>query len=181
MKFFKVILLSFLLIIFLISVVNINTIKSDSQNNVDYLRLHIRANSNDDVDQKVKYKVKNALLQLITKDVSEIDNKNDLAKYFEKNKVTLERYVNNILAENSFNYTSDIVVQNEYFPTRTYNGVTLESGFYDAIIIKLGKAEGNNWWCVAYPPLCFMYESSDFGNITYKSKLMEIIDKFFKR
>lgn len=181
MKFFKVILLSFLLIIFLIGVVNINTIKSDSQNNVDYLRLHIRANSNDDVDQKVKYKVKNALLQLITKDVSEIDNKNDLAKYFEKNKVTLERYVNNILAENSFNYTSDIVVQNEYFPTRTYNGVTLESGFYDAIIIKLGKAEGNNWWCVAYPPLCFMYESSDFGNITYKSKLMEIIDKFFKR
>lgn len=181
MKFFKVILLSFLLIIFLISVVNINTIKSDSQNNVDYLRLHIRANSNDDVDQKVKYKVKNALLQLITKDVSEIDNKNDLANYFEKNKVTLERYVNNILAENSFNYTSDIVVQNEYFPTRTYNGVTLESGFYDAIIIKLGKAEGNNWWCVAYPPLCFMYESSDFGNITYKSKLMEIIDKFFKR
>ena len=165
----------------MIGVVNINTIKSDSQNNVDYLRLHIRANSNDDVDQKVKYKVKNALLQLITKDVSEIDNKNDLAKYFEKNKVTLERHVNNILAENSFNYTSDIVVQNEYFPTRTYNGVTLESGFYDAIIIKLGKAEGNNWWCVAYPPLCFMYESSDFGNITYKSKLMEIIDKFFKR
>ena len=181
MKYFKVILLSLLLMIFMIGMININNIKTTNKNNVDYLRLHIRANSNDELDQKVKYKVKNALLDLITKDVSMIDSKGELEAYFNENKDYLEKCINNILEQNNFNYISNIAIQNEYFPTRTYNGVTLESGYYDAIIINLGEAKGNNWWCVAYPPLCFMYESSEFGNITYKSKLMEIIDTFFKR
>jgi len=99
---------------------------------------------------------------------------------FNDNKRNLTTFIDNILKEQGFDYISNIKLNNEYFPTRTYNDVTLESGFYDAIIVELGKAEGNNWWCVAYPPLCFMYESSNFGNITYKSILLELINKFFK-
>lgn len=146
----------------------------------DYLRLHIRANSNSDNDQKVKYLVKTEVLNYINSSAEHFTSKEKIEDYFNTNKTSLENYINKVLFNNGFNYISNIIINNEFFPTRTYNGVTLQSGFYDAIIIKLGQAKGNNWWCVAYPPLCFMYESSNIGNITYKSKLLEIINKFFK-
>ena len=170
MKYLKVVLLSMLLIVFVIGMVSLSKNNGTVIQNADYLRLHIRANSNSECDQNIKYEIKNQLLALITKDVAN-----------NQNKTKLENFVNNILKANNFNYISNITIKNEYFPTRTYNNVTLTSGFYDAIIVELGTASGNNWWCVAYPPLCFMYESENYGKITYKSKLLEIINNFFKR
>lgn len=180
MKYLKVVLLSMLLIVFVIGMVSLSKNTSVTIQNADYLRLHIRANSNSEDDQNIKYEIKNQLLALITKDVANIKTKNELENYFNENKIKLENFVNNILKENDFNYISNITIKNEYFPTRTYNNVTLTSGFYDAIIVELGTASGNNWWCVAYPPLCFMYESENYGKITYKSKILEIINNFFK-
>lgn len=180
MKYLSVILLGLLFCVFVVGCVCFNNTTSTNISGTDYLRLHIRANSNSEEDQKVKYLVKSEVLNCINDDSEKFTSKQNIEKYFKSHKDYLENYIDNILKENGFDYISNITLNNEYFPTRTYNGVTLESGFYDAIIIKLGKAEGNNWWCVAYPPLCFMYESSNFGNITYKSKLLEIINKFFK-
>ena len=181
MKYLKIALLSLLLVVFVIGMFSLKGNNGVTIQNADYLRLHIRANSNSECDQNIKYEIKNKLLNFITKDVSNIKTKTELENYFNSSKKTLENFVNNILKENNFNYISNITIKNEYFPTRSYNGVTLTSGFYDAIIVELGTASGNNWWCVAYPPLCFMYESENYGKITYKSKLVEIIDKFLKR
>ncbi|MGN1223306.1 MAG: stage II sporulation protein R [Christensenellales bacterium] len=180
MKYFKLLLFSVLLIIFAIGCFSINITKNFGLKNADYLRLHIRANSNLDCDQNIKFQVKNSLLNLISNELSYLNTKEEFENYFLDNKGRIEGFINEILLENNFDYIANVTLQNEFFPTRTYNNVTLAGGFYDAIIIELGKAEGNNWWCVAYPPLCFMYESNDFGNITYKSRLLEIINKFFK-
>ena len=57
-----------------------------------------------------------------------------------------------------------------------YDGVTLEAGVYDALILELGTGKGDNWWCVVYPPLCF---TGGNANVIYKSKIAEIIRKFF--
>ena len=181
MKYLKIVLLCLLLVVFVAGLVNLNSNKNISIQGADYLRLHIRANSNSEEDQNIKYEIKNELLNIIVKDISGLSKKEEIESYFATNKTRLEKFVNNILKTNGFNYISNIKLNNEYFPTRSYNGVTLTSGFYDAIIVELGLAEGNNWWCVAYPPLCFMYETQEFGNITYKSKIVEIIEKFFKR
>jgi len=91
-------------------------------------------------------------------------------------KERLEAIADGILSNNGFSYKCEIVVRNEKFPTRVYDGVTLKSGYYDALIVNLGKAEGDNWWCVVYPPLCF-------GNAkpVYRSKIAEIIAKFKRR
>jgi stage II sporulation protein R len=73
-------------------------------------------------------------------------------------------------------------VLNEKFPTRSYDGFVLEGGFYDALIIKLGAGEGDNWWCVVYPPLCFLEaEYTDGQGIKYKSKIFEIIENWKKK
>ena len=180
MKYLSVILLSLLFCLFLVGCFFFREDSSTNINNPDYLRLHIRANSNSEEDQNVKFKVKSEVLNYINADSAKFTSKQNIENYFARNKNEIESYINKVLQKNNFTYTSKVKLNNEYFPTRTYNNVTLEGGFYDAIIIELGSGEGNNWWCVAYPPLCFVYESSNFGNVTYKSKLYEIISKFFK-
>ena len=181
MKYFKIVVICLFFFVFVVGCFYLNLSNQTSLTNADYLRLHIRANSNEECDQNIKYNIKDKVLDLITKDVCNIQSKEELAEYFVRNKKNLEKFVNKILKENGFDYISNIIVKNEYFPARTYQDVTLSSGFYDAIIIELGNADGNNWWCVAYPPLCFMYESSKMGNISYKSKIIEMVNKFFKR
>ena len=79
-----------------------------------------------------------------------------------------------------FDYFADATILKEYFPTRTYDDVTLYDGEYDALIINLGSAKGDNWWCLVYPPLCFVAEYDlTNSNIVYRSKLLEIIQSFF--
>ena len=71
-------------------------------------------------------------------------------------------------------------IDKEKFPTRSYENVTLEEGVYDALIIELGSGKGDNWWCIVYPPLCFVNKSDvDAQNIQYQSYLIEIIKKYF--
>ena len=77
-------------------------------------------------------------------------------------------------------FFQDIALNFEYFPTKTYGDTTLEADFYDAIIVELGNADGNNWWCVVYPPLCFLNaEETSTEGFRYKSLIKELIDKFF--
>lgn len=145
--------------------------------NQSYLRIHIRANSNSEEDQSVKYKVKSAIVDFITPYIVECQSKTDAINVVINTKSQMEQIADEILSENGFTYKSNVVIDEEFFPTRVYDGFVLESDFYDAIIINLGTGEGNNWWCVVYPPLCFKGETE---NIIYKSKILEIIENFFK-
>ena len=92
----------------------------------------------------------------------------------------VESVADSVLSENGFEYKSTAYISEEYFPTRVYGDTTLEAAVYDAIIVELGEGVGNNWWCVVYPPLCFVNaEETSTDGFRYKSKLMEIIEKFF--
>ena len=141
----------------------------------DYLRIHIRANSNLAVDQNVKYVVKEKVVEYLTPYILECENVEDVKSMVERVGEKLENVIDSVLKENGFDYVSEVKLNNEFFPTRTYDNFTLEANYYDAIIVNLGEAKGDNWWCVVYPPLCF----KDTRNITYKSKIKELIDKFF--
>ncbi len=141
-----------------------------------YLRIHIRANSNCEVDQSVKYKVKERVVEYLTPFVAECKTV-DKAKQTVSDKLAeIEMVANNVLQENGFSYSANAKLKNEEFPTRVYQDLTLESGFYDALIINLGEGKGDNWWCVVYPPLCFVGEGNGY---VYKSKIVEIINNFF--
>ena len=83
------------------------------------------------------------------------------------------------LYANGKNYRSRVIVCREYFPTRAYESVVVESGVYDALIIELGEGAGDNWWCVIYPPLCFV-KSEDDG-VRYKSRIAELWRRFISR
>ena len=147
------------------------------QNDTDteYLRIHIRADSNEESAQAVKYKVKNAVVEFLTPIISECDTKQKAEDALSARLNDIEAVVDKVLIEQGFGYKSRAKINTEEFPTRSYGDFTLEQGYYDALIIELGSGKGDNWWCVVYPPLCFTGSGT---NYVYKSKILEIIRNF---
>ncbi len=142
----------------------------------DYLRIHVRANSNEQVDQSVKYIVKDEVVKFITPYAAQCVDKNTAIELIESILPEIEEVCDRTLKANGFDYTSRAQVRAEQFPTRVYGNLTLEAGLYDALIIELGTGTGDNWWCVIYPPLCF---TSGTQNVEYRSAIYEIIKKWF--
>ena len=146
------------------------------QTNADFLRIHIRADSNSAADQNVKYAVKTAVVDYLTPYLVDIHSKEDAMKAVKARLSGIEEVADEVLAANGFAYKSTAKLTAEQFPDRTYGDVTLAEGVYDALIIELGSGKGDNWWCVVYPPLCFVGgENNGSDKIIYKSKLAEII------
>ena len=155
--------------------------KNSGQANInEFLRIHIRANSNNLNDQEVKYEVKDEIVKVLTPILSEVKTKEEATSVISENLTLIENTANNVLSKNGFSYGSCAQITQEYFPTRSYNTLTLKSGVYDAIIVNLGSGMGNNWWCVVYPPMCFVPSDGNEQNIEFKSKIVEIIKNFFK-
>ena len=144
----------------------------------EYLRIHVRANSNEQIDQDVKYKVKDEVVKFITPYAAQCVDKQTAIEVISGVLDKIEAVCDRVLKENGFNYTSRAQVRQEEFPTRIYGDVTLEAGIYDALIIELGTGTGDNWWCVIYPPLCFTAGTAD---VEYRSVIYDIIKKFFEK
>lgn len=170
MKAFITFLISAVLMIGIVFLGSANT------DNTEYLRIHIRANSNLEVDQAVKYQVKDAVVDYMIPLLAECETKEESIEIVESNLSNIENVAESVLQENGFYYNASARVANEDFPTRSYGELTLESGFYDALIVDLGEGVGDNWWCVVYPPLCFVNGSSSVS--IFKSRIIEIINSF---
>ncbi len=147
--------------------------------NSEYLRIHIRANSNSEIDQSIKYQIKDEIVDALIPLLSNCKSKDESSKIIENNFEYIEGIANKILEENNFNYKSKAKLSYEEFPTRAYGDLVLNAGFYDALILELGEAKGDNWWCVVYPPLCFVNGSSSVNG--FKSRILEIINNFFNK
>lgn len=163
----------------LVAVLAIIIAVPSNSSNADFLRIHIRADSNDAADQNVKFQVKSAVVEYLTPYLANAQTKQQAMNIVKSHLTGIEQVCDKVLKDNGFTYTSHAKLCQEQFPDRTYDGVTLAAGVYDALIIELGSGSGNNWWCVVYPPLCFVGgESNGTNSIVYKSKLMEIINKW---
>ncbi len=138
-------------------------------NNYDgeMLRLHIRANSNSQDDQAVKLKVRDAVNDYIENNIRKSTFDEAYAEIGERLDI-LSDIATGKLRENGFSYSARAVLRNEYFPSRMYKDEVVPEGYYDALIIELGEAAGDNWWCVIYPPLCYGEE------FVYKSFFAEL-------
>lgn len=156
-----------------------STNKTDA--NEEFLRIHIRANSNLEIDQNVKYKIKDKVVEYLIPILCDCQTKEQAEAALKQNFSGIESVADSILLQNGFSYRSHAKLCNEYFPTRSYQELTLEQGFYDALILELGQAKGDNWWCVVYPPLCFVSANPTGEGVVYKSKILHIINKILGR
>ncbi len=155
--------------------------KSGEALSSDYLRIHIRANSNTQIDQEVKYKVKDEIVKVLTPLLCSVGSKEEAIKVVDENIDLITRTADCVLEENNFSYKSKAGIRSEFFPTRSYGELTLNSDVYDALIIELGNGTGDNWWCVVYPPMCFVPSEGDGEEVIYKSKILEVIKNFFNK
>lgn len=144
----------------------------------DCVRIHIRANSNSDADQKIKLVVRDEVVNYLTPYLAGCESKTDAEKVIDENKTGIAETARSVLRENGFGYTVSVRLTREKFPFRKYGDVSFPEGVYDALIIELGTGEGDNWWCVCFPPLCFVPEDGENENFRYKSRIVEIIKKF---
>jgi stage II sporulation protein R len=153
--------------------------ENDGKNTTeDFLRIHIRANSNDTDDQDIKYKIKDQIVNALTPILSNITTKQAAIAAVENSLTMIENTANEVLTVNGFLYKCSANIRRENFPERSYDGVTVNAGVYDALIVNLGAGAGDNWWCVVYPPLCFADNTiSGEKGVIYKSKIKEIIEK----
>ncbi|MGN0813560.1 MAG: stage II sporulation protein R [Candidatus Coproplasma sp.] len=143
--------------------------------NTDYLRIHVRANSNLETDQEVKYLVKDKVVEFITPFIKECVSKQAAVEVIGSLTEEIEQVCEKQLKAQGFCYGAKAEIRREKFPTRVYGELTLQEDFYDALIIELGTGKGDNWWCVIYPPLCFTSASAD---VEYRSFIYDIINKF---
>lgn len=119
-------------------------------------RLHVIANSDSSEDQALKYKVRDAILDYMNSLTVNVSSKQEAMLIAEEHLSDFKVIAENTIKSNGYNYDVNITIGKHDFPTKYYGDITLPSGIYDALRIEIGDAIGQNWWCVMFPPLCFV-------------------------
>jgi stage II sporulation protein R len=172
MKGFAVVLIAIVVIVFAFSFMG-----ADKD---DFLRIHIRADSDSAEAQNVKLKVKEAVVNYLTPLVANCNSVEESKKVAKEHLLKIAQISKQVVSANGYDYEVNVYLKKEHFPARYYGNAFLDEGVYDALIIELGDGKGQNWWCVVYPPLCFVGVNENGTNaVRYRSKLIEIINKYY--
>lgn len=124
------------------------------------IRLHVVANSDSSLDQRVKLEVRDRLLEKAETLLGGVDDRQRAAEILLSHSDDLEQAANAVCYP--YGYTAAVSVDREFFSTRTYDTFSLPAGQYEALRVTLGQGEGHNWWCVIFPPLCEAAAEEDF-------------------
>lgn len=120
------------------------------------LRFHVLANSNSHEDQALKLKVRTRLLALIYDGLGENASLDETKAYIENHQSELTAEAEAYIREAGYDYPVKMDLATCYFPTKAYGDMVFPCGDYEALRVEIGQAKGHNWWCVLYPPLCFV-------------------------
>lgn len=140
----------------IITALGADVVKKTQIVNDSVLRLHVISNSDSDEDQAVKLKVRDKIIAAISEKVKDAKDKDEAKAIISENLELINEIANEELKNNGFDYTAQTEMGVYAFPKRQYGNTVYEAGNYEAVEIKLGRAAGKNWWCVVFPPLCFV-------------------------
>lgn len=141
----------------------------------DMVRFRVIPNSNSSKDILIKEKVVNELSTLLFKDANDInETRNNIVNNLDK----VNNSIDKVFSENNYNLKYKVKYGMNYFPSKEYNDIRFEAGNYESLVVEIGEAKGNNYWCILYPPLCMVDYEKD-TKIEYKSKIMEILSNLF--
>ena len=168
LKFKRFCILSLLLIlyIFVSAISYTNAVCMDISDNV--FRLHVMANSDSKEDQNLKYIVRDNVLDYVAQISTTASSKEDIINILQDHLTEIEAIALDTIRKNGFDYSVCVEIGNFSFPTKKYGDIILPPGYYDSLKIQIGEATGQNWWCVMFPPLCFVDVTS--GIVPEESK-----------
>lgn len=178
MKIFKriILVISLLLIYIAISAFSyVAAVSNDISESV--FRLHVIANSDSEEDQNLKYIVRDNLIKYMNTLTQNMSTKDDAIKIAKEHEQDFRDIAIKTIRENGYNYDVKVEIGNCYFPTKYYGDISFPAGYYDALKVEIGESAGQNWWCVMFPPLCFVDMSTgivpDESKQTIKEQLSE--------
>ena len=171
-----------MIIMAIVVVVLVNNVKAKEVIIPDNaIRIRIIANSNSFKDQFIKGQVRDSRQLQINEMLANVKTIEEARSILNKNLKKFDFVVEKVLKRNNVDLNYNINYGMNYFPEKEFKGVNYNEGYYESIVVTLGKGKGNNWWCVLFPPLCLMEsEEKDMDDIEYKSFIKEKIDAFFK-
>ena len=129
-------------------------ISTDIANSV--FRLHVIANSDSTEDQNLKYKVRDNLVAYMNTLCINTKSKTEAIKLAKDHQLDFYNIAKQTILDSGYSYDVNVKIGNFDFPTKKYGDISFPAGNYDALRVEIGKAEGQNWWCVMFPPLCFV-------------------------
>lgn len=120
------------------------------------IRFHIRANSDKEEDQDLKLKVRDEILKEMKEKFQGIKDIAESRRIIKDNMEEMKKITERIVVREGKDYEVNITLGEDNFPTRKYGNLVLPAGAYETLLITLGEGRGKNWWCVMFPPLCFI-------------------------
>ncbi len=136
-------------------------------------RLHVIANSDSEEDQNLKYIVRDNIIDYMNSASHSFSCKQDVINYASAHINDLKNIAEETIKSNGYKYPVSIEMGNFEFPTKKYGDISFPSGYYDALKIEIGNATGKNWWCVMFPPLCFVDSTTGFVPDSSKESLKQ--------
>ncbi len=141
----------------------------------DVIRLHILANSDSEIDQKLKLRVRNAVLNESEKLFPKELTVQNAEKIINDNIPEIKTAAENEIIKNGYSYDVNVYLDYEYFSSRVYENAELPAGKYLALKIIIGNGEGKNWWCVIYPSLCLPAAEKKNAEDVFDTKQQSVI------
>ena len=174
-----------ILILSLIAIISIMTIsisgevKKISTASEDYkdklIRFHVIANSDSEEDQNLKLKVRDEVISYLQPKLENSNSIEESEKIIKNEYKTLENISKKVISKNGYNYIVKVGLEYSNFPAKQYSSVVLPAGKYKALRIIIGEGKGKNWWCVMFPPLCFIDDQNGIIDEKTDKKLKEVL------
>ena len=159
MKHKKLILSLVLLIISIAYIIHPFVINKETDVNSfkdQIIRFHIKANSDEKEDQALKLRIRDELLKEMGAKFEKSNSIEETREIVEDNIDNIKYITEAMIKEEGKDFPVDVSLENRNFPTRKYGDITFPSGEYETLQITIGEGKGKNWWCVMFPPLCFV-------------------------
>jgi len=141
------------------------------------VRFHVLANSDSIVDQALKMKVKDEVLASLQPELSASRSVEETRMILQSKLQDIETDANAFVQSSGYDYPVTVSLANSFFPTKTYGDVTFFPGEYEALRIVIGEGVGQNWWCVMFPPLCYVDVTKGYATEEGKQQLRDAADE----
>ena len=173
-----------LLVLMIISFIYIGLNFKEEENIIpdEAIRFRVIGNSNTVYDQNIKIQVRNTIQNKIFSLIKDSKSIEDTRKILKEHQEELYEVTSNKLKELDYDKDFKINYGLNYFPKKKYKGITYKAGEYESLVITLGSGEGDNFWCVLFPPLCLLEaDESNSSDVDYRFFVKDIIDKYLKK
>ena len=176
-----------ILILSLIAIISIMSIsiknEADKIDNVSesykekLIRFHVIANSDTEEDQELKLKVRDEIISYLQPKLENSSSIEESEKIITSEYDNLQSISRETILDNGYEYDVKVGIEYSNFPTKQYSNVILPAGEYKALKVVIGEGKGKNWWCVMFPPLCFVDEENGVIDKSTDEKLQSVLDE----